>query len=174
MTLTISFSKLHGSFYKSNNTSCLHLLCSLSQDPSDFTHGTNHNTHLFHLLTCVMSILLAVKGEICFPGCDTWSKQEGLCPSHSLWCYLDKRGTDVAMSTNLLISLTILSGQKQSQRLSETTWIKLNTLCLVKPWNVKQGKTMSMLLNIDLEMEHKVIQVKTAWGIKEVHYSKLL
>lgn len=174
MTLTISFSKLHRSFYKGNNTSCVHLLCSLSQDPSDFAHGTNHNTHLFHLLTCVTSILLAVKGETFLPCCDPWRKQEELCPSHSLWCYLDKRGTDIAMSTNLLISLTIFSGEKQSRWLSETTWIKLNTLCLVKPWNVKQDKTMSMLLNIDLEMEHKVIWVKTTWGIKEVHYSKLL
>lgn len=132
ITLNISFSKRHGSFYK-GNTSCLHLLCSLSQDPSDFTHGTNHNTHLFHSLTCGISISLAVKSETCLPCCDTWSMQEGLCPSHSLQCYLDKRGTDVAMSTNLLILLAVFSDQKQSQRLSETTWIELNTLCLVKP-----------------------------------------
>lgn len=104
----------------------------LSQDPSDFTHGTNHNTHLFHLLTCVTSISLAVKSETCLPRSDTWSMQEGLCPSHSLRCYLDKRGTDVAMFTNLLILLAIFSDQKQSQQLSETTWIELNTLCLVK------------------------------------------
>lgn len=96
--LNTIFSKLlQQSLYKIN-TFCLDSLCSLSQDLDAFTR--------------VGPIFLALKVEAGLPCSDTWNMLEGLCPSHLLWCYHDKRVTKVAKLPSLLILLSIYSGQK--------------------------------------------------------------